>query len=69
MPPIRSVFILEYEPLIAAMLEELVEELGAEVVGPACSLDRASFSRLKRSTTRSSTSISRVRRPTRSPRT
>lgn len=41
MPPIRSVFILEDEPLIAAMLEELVEELGAEVVGPACSLDRA----------------------------
>lgn len=37
----RSVFILEDEPLIALMIAELVEDLGCEVVGPALSLDRA----------------------------
>src|SRR5690349_11747425 len=41
MPPARSVFILEDEPLIAAMMEELVEELGCTVVGPACNMERA----------------------------
>jgi len=41
-PSKRSVLILEDEPLIAAMIQELVEELGCRVVGPAHGVDRAS---------------------------
>lgn len=40
--PTHSVLVLEDEPLIAAMMQTLVEELNCSVVGPAHNLDQAS---------------------------
>ena len=40
--PVPSILVLENEPLIAAMIQELVEELNCSVVGPAHSLFQAS---------------------------
>jgi CheY-like chemotaxis protein len=39
--PMCSVLILEDEPLIAAMIQDLVEELRCRVVGPAHRLEQA----------------------------
>ncbi len=37
----RKVLIVEDEPLVAVLLEEILEEFGCSVVGPAAQLDQA----------------------------
>jgi CheY-like chemotaxis protein len=41
MPGVPSVLIVEDEMLVAALMTELVEELGCQVIGPASDVDEA----------------------------
>lgn len=37
----KRVLVVEDEPIVAMMIEDMLTEMGAEVVGPASTLDRA----------------------------